>query len=78
MTYTVEMTGTSPLREIMREMGDFVKRKYGLDFMNSPWPYIEKEMNVKVWNNNGKFQVDFPSEAHYSMLLLKWSERLAQ
>ena len=63
----------------MRVLSQEVRAKYTVDDNEVSSPYIEQEYGVKI--NYGNIlhhktsTVTFPSEAHYTMLMLKYYER---
>jgi len=76
MSYTIKLVECSHL---MRVLSQEVRTKYTISDNEVSSPYIEQEYDVKInygnilYNKNST--VTFLSEAHYTMLLLKYYER---
>ncbi len=76
MSYTIKLVECS---QLMRVLSQEVRAKYTVDDNEVSSPYIEREYGVKI--NYGNIHhlkistVTFPSEAHYTMLMLKYYER---
>jgi len=79
MTYTIEL---SKCLDLMRVLSQKVKVKYSVSENEISTPYLEKEYGLKIkyaniLSKNKKIPaptVTFPSEAHYTLLKLKYYE----
>jgi hypothetical protein len=79
MTYTIEL---SKCLDLMRVLSQKVKVKYNVSENEISTPYLEKEYGLKIkyaniLSKNKKIPaptVTFPSEAHYTLLKLKYYE----
>jgi hypothetical protein len=75
--YTIEL---NQCLDLMRVLSDEVKRKYNINENEISSPYIEREYGLKikyanVLSKNEKVSlstVTFPSEAQYTMMMLKY------
>jgi hypothetical protein len=80
MSYTIEL---GECLDLMRVLSHEVKAKYNIGDDEISTPYIQKEYGLKIKYANVLSKskkipaptVTFPSEAHYTMLLLKYYER---
>jgi hypothetical protein len=79
MTYTIEL---NKCLDLMRVLSQKVKVKYNVSENEISTPYLEKEYGLKIkyaniLSKNKKIPaptVTFPSEAHYTLLKLKYYE----
>jgi hypothetical protein len=76
VSYTIKL---DECMYLMRVLSQEVRAKYTISDNEVSAPYIEQEYGVKIgYGNilhNNTSTVTFPSEAHYTMLMLKYYER---
>jgi hypothetical protein len=77
MRYTIEL---NKCLDLMRVLDDEVKRKYNIKENEISSPYIERDYGIRIkfgniLSKNEKVSlstVTFPSEAQYTMMMLKY------
>jgi len=80
MSYTVKL---DECLDLMRVLSQEVKAKYNVSDNEISTPYIQKEYGLKIKYANVLSKskkipaptVTFPSEAHYTLLMMKYYER---
>ena len=75
MSHTIKL---DECLDLMRVLSLEVRAKYSIGDTEVSSPYIEQEYGVKINYDNildPNAIVTFPSEAHYTMLMLKYYER---
>jgi hypothetical protein len=80
MSYTIEL---SKCLDLMRVLSQEIKAKYNIGDNEISTPYIQKEYGIKIKYANVLSKskkipsptVTFPSEAHYTLLMMKYYER---
>jgi hypothetical protein len=80
MSYTIKI---NECLDLMRVLSQEVKTKYNISDNEISTPYIERDYGVKIKYANILSKrkkipaptVTFPSEAHYTLLMMKYYER---